>query len=175
MATQTEAAILWFDPVRGTGAIQTDEGRHFRFFARLPFNPRPGRKVLVELDPEGETVHEQVRVTAMPGGKNVQVDIEEVTVQYALAVEGLPQVSRPRGVEAPRPVPDPQPPKAARRHNLKRKYPPKQPGEAFRRGMSVLHPVHGQGYVQISTLRVARVLFGFQERGVRVEDLTSLD
>ena len=174
--TQTEAAILWFDHVRATGAVQTDEGRHFRFFGNLPFSPRPGRKVLVTLDPDGATVHEQVRVGPLPQGRVVTVELEEVTVDYALAVEGLPTVSRPRGVEPPAPeVSVPRPASAGRTRKLKSKYPPKQPGEAFPKGMSVLHKVHGQGFIIMSTLSVARVQFGTQDRGVRVADLTALD
>lgn len=172
---QTEAAILWFDPALQTGAVQTDEGRHLRFFGRLPFTPRPGRKVLVELDPKGASVREQVRVRPLANGRFEQVEIEEVEVQYALAVEGLPAVSRPRGVEAPTPPRSEPKPAAGRRRGPRSKYPPKKPGEAFPRGQSVRHPVHGQGFVQMSTQRIARVQFGVQERQVRVSDLTALD
>ncbi len=172
---QTEAAILWFDAVRGTGAVQTDEGRHFRFFGELPFTPRPGRKVQVELDPDGETVAEQVRVRPLPDGRFAEVEIEEVTVEYALAVEGLPSVSRPRGVEPPQPVRTEPVASAGRRRGPRNKYPPKKPGEAFPRGQSVRHPVHGQGFVQMSTMNIARVQFGIQERQVRVANLTAMD
>ncbi len=172
---QTEAAILWFDSSRGTGAIQTDEGRHFRFFGTLPFRPRPGRKVAVTLDPDASDVASQVRVSPLPNGRFDEVEIEEVTVEYALAVEGLPSVSRPRGVEAPQPDRSTPSPSGGRRRGPRSKYPPKKPGEAFSRGRSVRHPVHGQGFVQMSTSNIARVQFGIQERQVRVADLTALD
>ena len=171
-STQAEAAILWFDASIGTGAVQMDDGRHLRFFGTLPFTPRPGRKVLVTLDPEGATVREQVIVRPLPGGRNENVEIEEVTVEYALAVEGLPAVSRPRGVEVPAAELPPEPAlPGVRRRSLKTKYPAKSPGEAFPRGMSVRHATYGHGFVQMSTLRVARVQFGIQERQVRVDEL----
>jgi hypothetical protein len=169
---QTEGAILWFDPSSGTGAVQTDGGRHFRFHGTLPFNPRVGRKVLVDLNPEGTTVRDQVRVGPLPQGRHTTVDIEEVTVEYALAVKGLPTVSRPRGVEAP--VPErsvAKPTGGPKRRGPRNKFPTKRPGEAFFRGQSVRHASYGHGFVQMSSERMARVQFGIVERQVRVSEL----
>ncbi len=103
----------------------------------------------------------------------MDVGIEEVTVEYALAVEGLPSVSRPSGVEPPQPDRTARKPTGPRRRKPRTKYPPKQPGEAFARGQSVRHEGYGHGFVQMSTLRIARVQFGIQERQVRVSELTA--
>ncbi len=176
---ETEGAIIWLDRERGEGALETDDGRHLRFFAaRFPFQPEPGRKVLVRLDPSGATVAEQVEVRPLPGGRREVVAMEEVVVTSALQVEGLEAVRRPAGVEEPRSArsdPAPRPAGLPRRRGPRRKYPARREGEAFAKGASVLHPVHGQGFVQVSTTRIARVKFGFQERQVRVADLESLD
>lgn len=178
---ETEGAIIWLDRERGEGALETDDGRHLRFFTRrFPFQPRPGRKVLVRLNPAGETVAEQVEVRPLPGGRREEVAMEEVVVTSALQVEGLEGVRRPAGVEEPRLIRnDPSPVEgtagSTRRRGPRRKYPARAEGEAFAKGASVLHPVHGQGFVQVSTTRIARVKFGFQERQVRVADLESLD
>lgn len=176
---QTEGAILWFDRPRGEGALETDDGRHLRFVARrFPFQPELGRKVLVRLNPAGETVAEQIEVRPLPGGRREVAVMEELLVASALQVEGLEGVRRPIGVEEPRMIrSDPASAESAgpRRRGPRRKYPAKGEGEAFAQGASVLHPLHGQGFVQVSTTRIARVKFGFQERQVRVADLTSLD
>jgi hypothetical protein len=51
----------------------------------------------------------------------------------------------------------------------------KRRGEAFERGISVLHTVHGQGFIVLSTSSVARVKFEGEERSVRVADLEVLE
>ena len=48
-------------------------------------------------------------------------------------------------------------------------------GEALERGIPVLHDVHGQGFVVMSTSRIARVKFEGEERQVRVKDLQVLE
>ena len=48
-------------------------------------------------------------------------------------------------------------------------------GEALERGIPVLHGTHGQGFVVMSTARIARIKFGSEERQVRVADLQVLE
>ena len=176
---ETEGAIIWFDRDRGEGALETDEGRHLRFFARrFPFRPAPGRKVLVRLDSSAGTTEEQIEVLPLPGGRREEVPMEQLVIASALQVEGLEVARRPAGVELPRAVrSEPAGPAAgsSRQRGPRRRYPPRRDGEAFATGASVLHPVHGQGFVTVSTTRIARVKFGFQERQVRVADLEGLD
>jgi hypothetical protein len=176
---ETEGAIIWFDRERGEGALETDEGRHLRFFARkFPFRPQRGRKVLVRLDSSGESTAEQVEVRPLADGRREEVPMEEIVVTSALQLDGLETVRRPAGVEQPRAVrSEPVEPGAAsgRRRGPRRKSPVRKDGEAFAKGVPVLHPVYGQGFVTVSTMRIARVKFGFQERQVRVSDLKALD
>jgi hypothetical protein len=171
----TRGAILWFDRDSGDGALQTDEGRFLRFVARrFPFQPAPGRLVEVELDPRARTLTEQVVVR--PLRERLEVRVEDVVVHSALHGGGVVGAARPAGVEAPRlvavEVPDGS---APRRRGKPKGYPKKKPGEGFAVGSSVLHPQHGQGFVIMSTLRVARIKFASQDRTVRVADLTPLD
>ena len=51
----------------------------------------------------------------------------------------------------------------------------KRAGEALERGIPVLHPTHGQGFVVMSTPKIARVKFAGEERSVRVGDLQVLE
>jgi hypothetical protein len=177
---ETEGAILWFDRPNGQGALETDDGRHLRFVARrFPFEPEVGRKVLVRLNPTATSMEGQVQVQPLPDGRREVVAVEEVQVVQAKGVDGLEVVRRPIGVEAPRIIRDDPAPfettaGSARRRGPRRKYPARREGEAFAKGASVRHPVFGQGFVQVSTTRVARVRFGSQERQVRVAELTSL-
>ncbi len=176
---QTEAAILWWRG--GEGAVETDGKRHLRFVgATLPFDPQPGDKVLVTLDPEADDVAGQVTLRALPDGRRERVAVEEVFVEPALdAGAALPERVRPIGVEAPKTVRTDVDPAAAarggRRRGPRRKYPERRANEAFAVGQSVFHETWGQGFVEVSTTRIARVKFAGQERQVRVAELKALD
>ncbi|MCP4872809.1 MAG: hypothetical protein GY898_29305 [Proteobacteria bacterium] len=177
---EVEAAILWWNP-SGTGAVETDDRRHLRFEgASLPFTPHPGDKVLVTLDADADTVREQITLAPLPGGRRERVAVEEVFVEPALdSAAEIPGRIRPIGVEAPKLVrTDVDPAVAAvgggRRRGPHRKYPECQAGQAFAVGQSVHHPTWGQGFVEVSTTRVARVKFSGQERQVRVAELKAL-
>lgn len=177
---RTQGAILWFDRARGEGAVETDGRRHLRFVtAHLPFEPRVGELVAVELDASADHIAEQVVVRSLGGGRRETVSVEEITVEPAIGPGAdLPDRIRPIGVEAPKVVRTDVDPAAAagpRRRGPRRKYPERRSGEAFAVGSSVVHPVWGQGFVEVSTTRVARVKFAGQERQVRVSELAAYD
>ncbi len=171
-----EAAILWWKP-HGEGALETDGGRHLRFVgARLPFTPRPGDKVLVTLDADADEIELQVKLAPLPGGRRDRVALEEIFVEPALDTgTEIPGRIRPIGVDAPKTVRTDVDPTAAasgrRRGSTRRKYPERRATEAFAVGSSVVHALYGQGFVEISTTRIARVKFAGQERQVRVAEL----
>lgn len=179
---EIEGAILWWSD-SGTGAVETDDRRHLRFEgASLPFSVQPGDKVLVRLEPDADTVAEQIRLAPLPDGRRARVALEEVFVEPALdSAAAIPGRIRPIGVEPPRSVrTDVDPAVAAAggsrgKRGPRRKYPERQAGQAFAVGQSVHHPTWGQGFVEVSTTRVARVKFSGQERQVRVAELKALD
>jgi hypothetical protein len=91
----------------------------------------------------------------------------------------VPGRIRPIGVEGPKTVRTDVDPAAAasggRRRSTRRKYPERRADEAFAVGSSVVHPVYGQGFVELSTTRIARVKFAGQERQVRVSELEAFE
>lgn len=183
---RTTGAILWYEPDSRQGAVETEDRRHLRFVrTKFPFEPRIGELVSVVLDPSAEVVEEQVRVRSLGGGRRELVQLEDVEVP-ALGSEAIRGPLRPAGVEAPRLIRMDVDPNAApsdggggggggRRRATRRAYPARRSGEAFAVGQSVLHDKYGQGFVELSTTRIARVKFAGQERQVRVSELVALD
>lgn len=165
---EVRGAVLWFREDLREGAVQTDDGRFLRFFEtrgtpELELGERVSISLSADAAPRG-----QVRVGALPPPKSF-VSIEEVRVQR---VE--PGQDASEAVTAGRAVRRTAKAAPTRRRDAKAK-PARKPGEALDRHTPVLHGHFGQGFVIMSTSRVARVRFGAQERSVRVDELELLD
>jgi hypothetical protein len=171
-ATREQGAVLWFREDLREGAVQTDSGRHLRFFKiRGAVDFELGQRVEVFLQPEAAP-REQVSIAQLPPPKRFET-IETFKVQSATraldagqAATGLVAADRALRRTA----------RAAPTRRRKQKEPPRRkPGESLDRNTPVKHPEFGQGFVVMSTSRVARVAFGGRERQVRVADLELLD
>ena len=169
-ATREHGAILWYRDDLGEGAVQTRSGRFLRFCAsRGPADFELGQEVEVFLHPEAAS-RLQVSVAQLPPPKRF-VQIEQFTVQCA--TRALDAGRTPTDlVRADRPLRRTAPAAPSRR---KKRAPRRAPGESLDRNTPVKHPEWGQGFVVMSTSRVARVAFGGRERQVRVADLELLD
>jgi len=167
-----EGVVLWYRPEKGQGAVKADSGRHFRF-----------DKV------DG--------VNDISKGLRVRVRVDSSARPPEVVLIPLPHGRREFGaVPDPKPKPKPKPaprrrapssssssrakvsPGGGRRATKKVAAPKKRlPNGAFQEGTTVSHPTHGQGFIVMSTPRVARVRFmpSGEERQVRVADLSSLE
>ncbi len=167
-AAVVQGAVLWFREDLREGAVQTDDGRFLRFF-RTRGTPELelGERVQVTLDPEAPG-RDQVLISVLPPPKAF-VSIEEITVKRVeqgedpAAAVAVSRAVRRTAKAAP-----------TRRRRTDKK-PVRKPGESLDRDTPVLHGQFGQGFVIMSTSKVARVRFGSQERSVRVAELELLD
>lgn len=171
-STREQGAILWFREDLQQGAVQTDSGRFLRFCqTKLSKEFELGERVDVFLHPEA-AARGQVVVAPLPPPKSF-VTIEQFTVSSAVRAleagqEAAPAAKTDRAIRR-------QARAAPTRRRNKNQPPRKAPGEALDRNTPVNHPQHGQGFVVMSTSRVARVSFGGRERQVRVAELELLD
>lgn len=169
-ARRVRGAILWYRDDLGEGAVQTDLGRFLRFCtSRGPAGFELGERVEIFLHPESAE-RLQVSVAQLPPPKRF-VTVEQFTAQCA--TRALDAGRSPTDlVQADRPLRR----TAQAAPSRRKKEPPRRaPGEALDRNTPVKHPEWGQGFVIMSTSRVARVAFGVRERQVRVADLELLD
>ena len=168
-ATREQGAILWYREDLRQGAVETDSGRFLRFRKSRDSDYELGQRVEVILQPDAAE-HEQVTVGSLPPPLRYAT-IQQFTAQSATRALAAGQEA-PVGVRADRSLR-----RTARAAPPRRKAEPvrKKPGEALDRNTPVKHPTYGQGFVVMSTRRVARVAFGGRERQVRVDDLELLD
>lgn len=167
-AAALRGAVLWFREDLREGAVQTDDGRFLRFFdVRSAAVLELGERVSVTLDPAAPARH-QVVLRPLPPPKAF-VSVEEITVQRAEVGAAPAEVAVVSGRSLRRTA------RAAPTRRRGKKPPVRKAGEALDRDTPVLHAAFGQGFVIMSTSRVARVRFGAEERSVRVAELELLD
>lgn len=152
--------ILWFRPDTGRGVVKADKGPQYFIDASCGLDdPIKGLRVL--LRPLSRTSGPaRAELKLPPGGREI--------VELA-----------PTGIKKKAPAKPKSPAKAkgtsGRRGGKGVVKRVKRAGEALERGIPVLHPAHGQGFVVMSTTRIARVKFSGEERQVRVADLQVLE
>jgi cold shock CspA family protein len=161
-----QGTVLWFRPEVGKGVIKADNGRQFFFGANSGItDPVKGLRLLVRSVTEDDGVA-RVELKLPPGGREF----------FSVAPTPRPSTTKRRA---------PKTRKTATKKSSKPKTGPKRgvvkrvvrAGESLERGISVLHTVHGQGFVVLSTSSMARIRFmpSQEERSVRVSDLEILE
>jgi cold shock CspA family protein len=156
--------VLWFRPEVGRGVVKSDDGQQFFFDTHSGINePVRGLRVLVR------------NVSGDDGARGVELKLPEGGRQYAES-DPDPVAARRRTTKTR---------KTTARKASKPKTGPKRgvvtrvvlAGESLERGISVLHPQHGQGFVVLSNSSMARIRFmpSQEERSVRVADLEVLE
>jgi len=167
-----EGVVLWYRQEKGQGAVKADSGRHFRFDRNEGVDDiSKGLRVRVRVDPS--VTPPEVVLIPLPHGRR----------EFAAVPDTTPKPKpKPRAKAAPRTrktsTKPAQSPGAGRRASRKIAAPKKRlPNGAFQVGTTVSHPAHGQGFIVLSTSKVARVRFmpSGEERQVRVADLSSLE
>lgn len=167
-----DGVVLWYRAEKGQGAVKADSGRHFRFDRVDGVNDiEKGLRVRVRVDIR--TTPPEVVLVALPGGRREFGNLPEVKPKPKPKATPTP---RRRVASSARPAA--QSPGAGRRSSRKIAAPKKRLANgAFQVGTTVSHPQYGQGFIVLSTPRVARVRFmpSGEERQVRVNDLSSLE
>ena len=162
--TFQDGAIVWYRPTVGRGVVRLAGGKQYQFAS------------IVDLDNPVANLKVRVRVST-ENGRPVAV------------VHGLPGGVR----EMVEPPPPPKKAKTTRRKAAAKKSPAKKtaarksratgkanklkpkPDGSLPVGMSVRHETFGQGFIVMSSPKVARVKFEVDERSVKVKDLTVLE
>jgi len=157
--------VLWFKPESGRGVVKSDAGRQFFIDTACGVeDPMKGLRVLVRpLTSIQGPARAELRLP--PGGRHV-IEVAPITPKSAASAKKKPAARKKLAGSAKTPK------KRVRKGVVQRV---KHKGEALERGIPVLHTVHGQGFVVMSTSRIARVKFGVEERQVRVADLEVLE
>ena len=156
--------VLWFKPEAGRGVVKAEGGRQFFIDASCGVEePVRGLRVLLrELSRVSGPARAELRLP--PGGRHI-VELDPVQPK----IKKKPAVKRTRKkLGGDGAAPKKRVPKGVVQR-VKRK------GEALERGIPVLHETHGQGFVVMSTAKIARVKFPTGERQVRVADLQVLE
>ncbi len=169
----SEGVVVWFRPEMGAGVVKLRNGRQYRFTQMDGLDLVKSGQVVRASVIEGQPA--QVTLLPLPGG---QTRFEEPPP---------PPPPKKKAAAAPRTRKP-----AAKKANVTAKAAPtptkrKISGAAVKlrplrdgslpAGLPVLHPQHGQGFVVVSSAKVARVRFmpHEEERSVRVPDLQVLD
>jgi len=156
--------ILWFKADAGRGVVKLDTGRQFFFDGNCGINePVKGLRVLARQPPsDGGGAGVELQLPA--GGRQ----FAEVNPTPSPKRRAPPTKKRTRKPATPKPKTGPK--KGVVKRVVRR-------GESLERGISVAHPVHGQGFVVLSTSSMARIRFmpSQEERSVRIVDLEVLE
>jgi hypothetical protein len=159
-----DGTVLWFRPEIGRGVVKADGGRQFFFDSQSGLDdPVKGLRVLVR-DGSGDD-----------GAKRVEVKLPEGGRQYA-QTDPSPVAAKRRTLKSrKKTVSKVSKPKTGPRKGVVTRV--VLQGEALERGISVLHPQHGHGFVVLSNSSMARIRFmpSQEERSVRVADLEVLE
>ncbi len=167
-----EGVILWYRAEKGQGAVKADGGRHFRF-DRVEGVDDIVKGLRVCLRVDSSSTPPEVVLVSLPGGRRAFGHVPEAKPKPKLT----PKPTSRRRVASTTKKPA-QSPGGGRRSSRKIAAPKKRlPNGAFQVGTTVSHPQHGQGFIVLSTPKVARVRFmpSGEERQVRVNDLSSLE
>ena len=152
--------ILWYRPDAGRGVVKADSGPQY-FIDSSCGVTEPVKGLRVLLRPLAVKTGPKRAELKLPPGARQLVELDPNPVR-----------KQPRKRQTA--------PKTAGKTTRKRTgkgvvQRVKRAGEALERGIPVLHSVHGQGFVVMSTTRIARVKFAGEERQVRVADLQVLE
>lgn len=157
--------VLWFKPESGRGVVKADTGRQFFIDTACGVDdPMKGLRVLVqELTTVAGAARAELKLP--PGGRHV-IELQPVGKKSKAAVKkrAAPRKKLVGSAKTPKKR---IPKGVVERVKIK--------GEALERGIPVLHDDHGQGFVVMSTTRIARVKFVTGERQVRIGDLVVLE
>jgi hypothetical protein len=144
--------------------VKLDGGRQFFFDGSCGVNePAKGLRVLARSQQSED------------GGSNVELQLPAGGRQFAEVNPKPPPKRRAAATKKRTRTPAiPKPKTGPKRGVVKRVV---HRGESLERGISVAHPVHGQGFVVLSTSSMARIRFmpSQEERSVRVVDLEVLE
>ena len=161
--------MVWFRPEMGAGVIKLRNGRQYRFTALDGLDlVQPGQVVHAHIV-EGQPA--QVTVMPLPSGET-RFEAKPLPPPKKKAPARRKPATKRTNVSA-----EAKPVKAKRKiSGAAVKLRPRRDG-SLPEGLPVLHPQHGQGFVIVSSAKVARVRFMTYEedRSVRVEDLQVLD
>lgn len=162
---------MWFRPEMGVGVVKLRNGRQYRFMELDGFDLVLAGQVVHAHIVEGQPA--QVTVTPLPGG---EMRFEERPVPPP-PKKKRPSAARKPAAKRTNVAAEPKPVKPKRKiSGAAVKLRPRRDG-SLPEGLPVLHPQHGQGFVIVSSSKVARVRFMTYEedRSVRVQDLQVLD
>ena len=160
----TPGVVLWFKRESGRGVVKADTGRQFFIDTACGVDdPVKGLRVLVcPLATTAGPARAELRLP--PGGRHV-MEMDPIAAKSGAAKKKTaPRKKLVGSAKTPR--------KRVPKGVVQRV---KHKGEALERGIPVLHATHGQGFVVMSTSRIARVKFGSEERQIRVADLEVLE
>tara|TARA_Y100001968_G_scaffold326122_1_gene368592 strand:+ start:285 stop:788 length:504 start_codon:yes stop_codon:yes gene_type:complete len=156
--------ILWFKPESGRGVVKLDQGRQYFFERKCGIDdPVKGLRVLVRMV-EGEQAATSIELKLPAGGRS----FAEPEPPPRPKRRASTKTKKPSGATSRRPKTGP---KTGVVKRVVRK------GESLERGISVAHPVHGHGFVVLSTSSMARIRFmpSQEERSIRIDDLEILE
>ena len=170
-----EGVVLWYRAEKGQGAVKADSGRHFRF-ERVEGVDDISKGLRVRVRVDASTAPPEVVLIALPHGRREFGPVPDTTPKPKPKPARRTPTTRKKVASTSRPPA--QSPGAGRRASRKIAAPKKRLSNgAFQEGTTVIHPTHGQGFIVMSTPKVARVRFmpSGEERQVRVADLNSLE
>jgi hypothetical protein len=157
-------SILWFKPESGRGVVKLDDGRQFFFDENSGISdPVKGLRVLARSQKQ-ESGPAKVDLALPAGGRQF------AEVDPAPAAKRRPAAKKTRKRAAATPKIKTGPKRGVVKRVVRR-------GESLERGISVAHPLHGHGFVVLSTSSMARIRFmpSQEERSVRITDLEILE
>jgi cold shock CspA family protein len=170
-----QGVVLWYRAEKGQGAVKADSGRHFRF-DRVDGVHDVSKGLRVQVKVDASTTPPEVVLIPLANGRREFGPVPDATPKPKPKPTRQAAAPRTRTASASRPAA--QSPGAGRRASRKIAAPKKKLANgAFQDGTTVSHPVHGQGFIVMSTPKVARVRFmpSGEERQVRTADLSSLE
>jgi cold shock CspA family protein len=170
-----EGVVVWFRPEMGVGVLKLRNGRQYRFTELDGLDMVLSGQVVRARIVEGQPA--EVTVTPLPGGQTLfeEKPLPPPPKKRASAAKGTarPAAAQKKANVSAAPKPTPTKRKIS---GAAVKLRPRRDG-SLPEGLPVLHPQHGQGFIVMSSPKVARVRFMAheEERSVRVVDLKVLD
>ncbi len=157
-----EGVVVWFRPEHSMGVVRLRTGRQYRFSELSGLDLVLARQIVLVSVGEGNPA--KVVVHDTPGSTP---DFE---------AEPLPPVKPKRVRKAPAAKKAAATPGPKKKTGTAKALRPKRDGSLLP-DMTVLHPTFGQGFVVVSSPKVARVRFmpSEEERSVQVSELELLD
>lgn len=156
---------MWFKPESGRGVVKLDDGRQFFFDENAGITePVKGLRVLARSQKQ-DSGPAKVELELPAGGRQFA---EVAPAPAAKKRQPTAKKTRKRAPATPKVKTGP------KRGVVKRVV---RRGETLERGISVAHPLHGHGFVVLSTSSMARIRFmpSQEERSVRITDLEILE